>query len=464
MKEHNWREERIRYTTKQAPPVTEDQIVEKEQPKKSSLPILFIVVLIVVIAAGVLIYCCVSSKTEQIVIPDSQTQSNHHSDKQYDSSDLPEEQKPQENKPQENKPQENKPQEKDHQRKEVAQILNEAARAIQAGDYQTAAKKLKMAADKGDAFAQYHYAVWLLDGKYVKKDNVQAEKYLKMSAEQGYNHALAFYGISLISGGEFPKNPKKGEAMLWNVSDDKTLPIDTRFLVFNALFHIETFDKDLSCEEFLKLHRKGRRGIEYCAAQKYKKAIEFLEKCVLEPNYFLVRFLLANKDLKDYCNLYLSVLCKIAEEGNKETQLQLFYIFFGGGKWFPRQYEEDLGDAYRDNSKAFHYLKMAAENEHPDALTFLALFHLRGEFVPYNYELAYKYLKRAAELGSKSAKRVLNEMSARNGEVSSEIKLFTPPKISLDINKNLEKRKFEIKTLPEINIRKLIPEQISAGQ
>lgn len=59
-------------------------------------------------------------------------------------------------------------------------------------DFTKAAKWMKILADKGDAAAQYGYALLLLNGQGVKVDIKQSEKYLRLSMDNGFQPAHDF--------------------------------------------------------------------------------------------------------------------------------------------------------------------------------------------------------------------------------------------------------------------------------
>ncbi|MBQ9775995.1 MAG: SEL1-like repeat protein, partial [Lentisphaeria bacterium] len=456
MKEYNWRKEREKQKIQ---PQTTPETTGVETGRKTGCRIAGIVAATAVIVVVLIVYYNLSPKSEEIVIPAAQTDSTSYAPVV--------EWKPEMKKNPVSAPQKQVP--------PYSGILSEANAAYKAGDYQTAAKKYKIAADRGSAAAQYRYAVFSLQGQHVPKDLVQAERYMKLSAEQGFNLALTTYGMLLLSGEQFPKAPKKGEAMLFRVLDDRTLPLSDRFTASWMLFTLEMFDTALSCEEYLKFHNKGRRGIEYCASQNHDDAGQFwrdikdisdaeylyrvgshlvaenypageltLESAAslghreagfllagiliegkyterniqrarqyadwfmsgadMEKKYALLVFFFLNKDHA----FSLPHLCKLAEAGHTGSQMLLFWIYFEGCEWMPRNFEE-LGDIPRDNSTAIRFLKMAAEKNHTPALSLLGLLYMSGAGVPQNIELGLQYTRQAARQGDKQAQEFLNK-------------------------------------------------------
>jgi TPR repeat protein len=59
---------------------------------------------------------------------------------------------------------------------------------------------------------------------------------------------------------------------------------------------------------------------------------------------------------------------------------------------------------------AFTWLKVAAENEHPAALTILGSLYFFGYIVPEDEEKGYQLIQRASDLDYSIAKNLLNEL------------------------------------------------------
>ena len=73
-----------------------------------------------------------------------------------------------------------------------------------------AAAAARIAADRGDAQAQFRYGTFLLIGEGVEKDEAAAGEYWRKSAAQGYGDAANRLGMCALNGlcGE-EKNPAK---------------------------------------------------------------------------------------------------------------------------------------------------------------------------------------------------------------------------------------------------------------
>lgn len=82
----------------------------------------------------------------------------------------------------------------------------------------------KIAAEMGDAKAQFSYACFLLDGKDVERDDAAAGDYWRRSAAQGYAHSVNRLGICALHGicGE-KKDPVRA-AEYFKLAADAGLP------------------------------------------------------------------------------------------------------------------------------------------------------------------------------------------------------------------------------------------------
>lgn len=451
MKEYNWRQERCKIRNQVQ--VATNVELKHSTPAKGKFSAVILLGAGIVIAGVIFIIYKKSENSQSLVLPVSSSPAA--------SSQQPIEPPRKENPPRDN----NSP--------EVLQIMQEAKKAHQAGDYQTAIRKYKTAADMGNSVAQYAYASYMYLGKYVPRNLTEAEKYFNLSAEQGFCYAMVDYGSLLIHGNVFRKNIKKGEELLYSALDSKILPLQRRFSAAEILLCIEISDIDLSCEEYLRLHRKGRKGVEECAAQKHEDAVKmwnslksypeaellYRQGSFYEENFPAKKLLwdtaitLGHQEAKlllaylfldgkytpqdipkarQYARLYsananleenyrlailfqiykdyefsVPLLCKNAEQGHAESQINLYFNFSDGTNGFKKNIPE-----------ALRFLKMAVQKKHPGALFLFALCHLMGEVIPEDVERGIYYLKQAAKLGDKNAKEVLEYLGVPTGNIS----------------------------------------------
>lgn len=94
-----------------------------------------------------------------------------------------------------------------------ANALNKAAAAYQQNDYATSAKWLRVAAEDGDARAQFLLGNMYRTGKGVAKDHTQAVRLLERSAEQGFVPAQFGLGTMYAKGEGFTRS--KLRALAW---------------------------------------------------------------------------------------------------------------------------------------------------------------------------------------------------------------------------------------------------------
>jgi uncharacterized protein len=67
--------------------------------------------------------------------------------------------------------------------------------AIKNGNYEEAVKIFRLAAEKGDKFAQHCLGVMLYNGQGIKKDYKESFKWLDLAAKQGLSQAEFDLGI-----------------------------------------------------------------------------------------------------------------------------------------------------------------------------------------------------------------------------------------------------------------------------
>lgn len=104
-------------------------------------------------------------------------------------------------------------------------------------------------------------------------------------------------------------------------------------------------------------------------------------------------FILKNKKSFNYnSDTALSWLKKSAELGHSDAQYQLGMQFIEG----------DL--VIKNNNKGIQWIMKSIQNNNTDAMIYLGdIYYRKNEILPHNIELAKKYFKRAADLGSADA-------------------------------------------------------------
>ncbi|MBM3803542.1 MAG: sel1 repeat family protein [Acidimicrobiia bacterium] len=85
--------------------------------------------------------------------------------------------------------------------------------AFQNGDYETALRELRPAAEDGHAEAQLYLGMMYSRGRGVQRDDTEAVKWILRSAEQGNVSAQTMLGMRYVSGRGVPQNDD--EAVKW---------------------------------------------------------------------------------------------------------------------------------------------------------------------------------------------------------------------------------------------------------
>ena len=76
----------------------------------------------------------------------------------------------------------------------------DAVAAYNRKDYVTAAKMMRVAADQGNAVAQYNLGAMYANGRGVTQDDKEAVKWYRLSADQGYALAQFNLGVAYANG------------------------------------------------------------------------------------------------------------------------------------------------------------------------------------------------------------------------------------------------------------------------
>lgn len=95
----------------------------------------------------------------------------------------------------------------------IADVLSNAERAYDEGDYAKAAVQYRVAAEQGVAVAQHNLGIMYDNGQGVPQDSKEAIKWWKLAAEQGYAEAQFNLGVIYERGDGAPQDFKK--AIKW---------------------------------------------------------------------------------------------------------------------------------------------------------------------------------------------------------------------------------------------------------
>ena len=84
--------------------------------------------------------------------------------------------------------------------------FDEGIKAYETGDYKKALPEFRVAADQGNAPAQYNLGLMYHDGQGVSRSYIEAAKWFHLAAEQGYAPAQLTLGALYHDGQGVPQN------------------------------------------------------------------------------------------------------------------------------------------------------------------------------------------------------------------------------------------------------------------
>ena len=100
--------------------------------------------------------------------------------------------------------------------------LQDGLGAYDRGDYKEAVKWYRLAAEQGDAKAQYYLGAMYDKGQGVPQDHKEAVKWHRLSAEQGFAKGQYYLGVMYGNGrGGFPTRQKRSGQVAIEVSRAK---------------------------------------------------------------------------------------------------------------------------------------------------------------------------------------------------------------------------------------------------
>ena len=95
----------------------------------------------------------------------------------------------------------------------AAQTFAEAWSAYERGDYATALRGFRLAAEQGNASAQLNLGVMYANGEGVLEDDAEAVRWYRLAAEQGESFAQFNLGVMYDNGEGVPEDD--AEAVRW---------------------------------------------------------------------------------------------------------------------------------------------------------------------------------------------------------------------------------------------------------
>ena len=194
-------------------------------------------------------------------------------------------------------------------------------------------KSLILKAKKGDPKSQHELAFEYWAGENLKQDFSEALKLWKLSASKGFVKACFNLGAMYFNGNGVPINYKKAYYYLNLSIKKKHSALSTSYFFLGNKFYLDG--------------KYGKKNI--------KKGIKYLE-IAAKKNCVRSQFLLAN---------------------------------------YYDDEEKKIYNIKKDNTKAFKYYKMTADNKFVPGLTIIGIMYSEGKGVKKNMEKAYKYVNLA---------------------------------------------------------------------
>lgn len=301
-------------------------------------------------------------------------------------------------------------------------------------DLSKATSNLKAAADFGLSEAQYIYGLWLFFGKAqcVEKNEKEAVYYFEKSSESGNSNAQYNLGLCYLNGTGVSIDPKQalkyfelsanqnnaqsmfklGEMYRDSIGVDSDQIGKERK---SAMYFKSAADSGLSCAqlEYAKYLRDGY-GCRKNATESRKYFMLSANQKNHDAEFNLGVIYLNEGDLK----VALPYFEKSAKGGNHHAQMSLSKL-----------YDQGIGVEKNENL-AFKYLKMAADSGSSEAEYFLSFCLSQGKYKE-NFEndesrlnSAFDYLKSSADHGFVHAQLKIAENLKEKGDVDNAIKYY----------------------------------------
>ena len=266
-------------------------------------------------------------------------------------------------------------------------------------------------ADKGNRWAQYRAAKFMLDRYGDHYDPKKAVEYLTRSAKQGYTVAKYMLGKLYLKGEDVPKQML--HALHWLESAVKDDNPYAEYLLGKTFLKGVDIERDTERAESL-LSRSAEQGNKYAAytlgkayldgdvlAQSIDEAVRLLNLSASKgfaPAQFILGRLLYKgevvpKDIK-----------KVAEWLDRAAAQNDPYAAYLAGKIYLTE------DEVKNIQKAIRSFKIAAENGNYFAEYQLGKIYLYGKDVPRDTDTAMYYLQLAAEHGNQYAAQLIHSI------------------------------------------------------
>ena len=266
-------------------------------------------------------------------------------------------------------------------------------------------------ADKGNRWAQYRAAKFMLDRDGEHYDPKKAVEYLTRSAKQGYTVAKYMLGKLYLRGEDVPKQML--HALHWLESAVKDDNQYAEYLLGKVLLKGEDVERDIERAESL-LRRSSEQGNKYAAytlgkayldgdvlAQSIDEAVRLLNLSA-SKNFAPAQFILGRLLYKG--EVMPKDIKKAAEWLDRAAAQKNPYAAYLAGKIYLTE------DAVKNIQKAIRSFKIAAENGNDYAEYQLGKIYLYGKDIPRDTDKAMYYLHLAAEHGNQYAAQLIHSI------------------------------------------------------
>ena len=256
--------------------------------------------------------------------------------------------------------------------------LEDASEAIQNGDYETAVKLLRTAAEAGDAAAQSSLGELYDSGLGVQQDFAEAVSWLSQAANQ--NHAAAQNGLG--------RHYAEGRG----IQQDFQL---ARHWLLAAAQQGEAqhqYDLALLLENAPDEHQDLPQAVVW-----YQRAAD-QDLVAAQANLGLLYY--QGGAVEQDFDRAFELFSNAAEQGHARAQNNL-------GLMYTRGEGQD-----QDYEKAVQWYRLAAEQDLPQALTNLGVMYENGYGVPFDEEEAVRLYRAAGQAGGYSLASLLDQAAA----------------------------------------------------
>lgn len=282
-------------------------------------------------------------------------------------------------------------------------------------------------ADKGNKWAQYRAAKFMLDRAGEHYDPKKAVEYLTKSAKQGYTVAKYMLGKLYLRGEDVPKQML--HALHWlesAVQDDNQY---AEYLLGKTFLKGDDVERDTERAESL-LRRSAEQENKYAAytlgkvyldgdilAQSIDEAVRLLNlsasKGFAPAQFILGRLLYKGEIIQKDIRQAVRWLDRAAVQKNP-------YAAYLAGKIYLTE------DEVKDIQKAIRSFMVAAENGNDYAEYRLGKIYLYGKDVPRNTDSAMYYLQLASEHGNQYAAQLIHSIHVNGNRTAAlaSLRLF----------------------------------------